>query len=366
MTDQWSTADEPAASTVDTWSTQPAVAAGSAGPLGATGSTGSFGTMDSTGSVGMDDATGSVGVGSSGSFDTMESTGSIDDTDQTIEETIAEIEQTRQEMTGTVEAIGDRLAPKNVMKDATQAVKEATVGKVEDMASQASGFIGGATSSAQGAGGGVIETIKSNPIPALMTGVGLAWLFRSFSSSSSSSSRKPSWDQERMSSYGMGSYGEYRPLSSSGSSGPGQVLDTVGEKVGAVGDRFSGAGETVGNKVSGVGDTVGNTVSGVGETVGSAASQVTGGVGSAAGQVGDKARNVAGSAKTVAGSATQVIGENALAAGAIAVAAGAAIGLILPSTEMERNIMGDAGSKAIDTAKSTVTDTLSKAEGAPA
>ena len=115
---------------------------------------------------------------------------SIDEADQRIEETIAEIEQTRQEMTGTVEAIGDRLAPKNVMKDATQAVKEATVGKVEDMASQASGFIGGATSSAQGAGGGVIETIKSNPVPALMTGVGLAWLFRSFSSSNS---RKPSW-----------------------------------------------------------------------------------------------------------------------------------------------------------------------------
>ena len=109
-----------------------------------------------------------------------------------------------------------------------------------------------------------------------------------------------------MSSYGMGSYGEYRPTSSSGSSGPGQVLDTVGEKVGSVGDKVSGAGETVGNKVSGVG-----------ETVGSAASQVTGGVGSAAGQVGDQAR-------TFAGSATQMISENALAAGAIAVAAGAA------------------------------------------
>jgi phage-related protein len=352
MTDQWRRTEEPAASTVDTWSTQPAVAAGSAGPLGATGSTGSFGTMDSTGSVGMDDATGSVGVGSSGSYDTIEETGSIDEADQTIEATIAEIEQTRQEMTGTVEAIGDRLAPKNVMKDATQAVKEATVGKVEDMASQASGFIGGATSSAQGAGGSVIDTIKSNPVPALMTGVGLAWLYKSFSSGSS---RKPSWDQDRMSSYGMGSYGEYRPTSSSGSSGPGQVLDTVGEKVGSVGDKVSGAGETVGNKVSGVG-----------ETVGSAASQVTGGVGSAAGQVGDKARDVAGSAQSFAGSATQVISENALAAGAIAVAAGAAIGLILPATEMERKVMGDAGSKAIDTAKSTVSETLSKAEGAPA
>ena len=248
----------------------------------------------------------SVGVGSSGSRDTVDSTGSIDEADQRIEETIAEIEQTRQEMTGTVEAIGDRLAPKNVVKDATQAVKEATVGKVEDMASQASGFIGGATSSAQGAGGGVIETIKSNPVPALMTGVGLAWLFRSFSSGNS---RKPSWDQDRMSSYGMGSYGEYRPTSSSGSSGPGQVLDTVGDKVGSVGDKVSGAGETVGNKVSGVG-----------ETVGSAASQVTGGVGSAAGQVSYQARSVAGSA-------TQMISENALAAGAIAVAAGAAIGL---------------------------------------
>ena len=151
-----------------------------------------------------------------------------------------------------------------------------------------------------------------------------------------------------MSLYGMGSYGEYRPTSSSGSSGPGQVLDTVGEKVGSVGDKVSGAGETVGNKVSGVG-----------ETVGSAASQVTGGVGSAAGQVSYQAR-------TSPDRRTQMISENALAAGAIAVAAGAAIGLLLPATETERRVMGDAGSKAIDTAKATVSDTLSKAEGAPA
>ncbi len=276
----------------------------------------------------------------------LESTPSVSEGDEAVEVTVAEIEQTRQELTGTVEAIGDRLAPSNIVNDAKQAVKDATVGKVENMASQASGFIGGATSSAQGAGGGVIDTIKSNPIPALMTGVGVAWLWKSFSSGSSSKSswqNQASWDAGR-----SGSYGEYRPLSGSGSSGPGQMFDTVGDKV-------SGAGETVGNAASQVTDTVGN-----------AASTVTGGVGSAANTVGGTARDVAGTARETAGSVTQIIGQNPLAAAAIAAAAGAAIGLIIPATEAEKRVMGDAGTKAIDTAKSTVTETMAKAESAPA
>jgi len=157
----------------------------------------------------------------------LESTPSVSEGDEAVEVTVAEIEQTRQELTGTVEAIGDRLAPSNIVNDAKQAVKDATVGKVENMASQASDFIGGATSSAQGAGGGVIETIKSNPIPALMTGVGVAWLWKSFSSGNS---KQSSWQSQRSWDAGRsGSYGEYRPLSSSGGSGPGQMFDAVGD-----------------------------------------------------------------------------------------------------------------------------------------
>jgi len=262
------------------------------------------------------------------------------ETDQSVEATVAEIEQTRQEMTGTVEAIGDRLAPGNMVKDATQAVRNATVGKVEDMASQASGFIGGATSTAQGAGGGLVDTIKRNPVPALMTGVGIAWLWKSYSGGSGSQdpwASQSSWSANR-----TGSYGEYKPLASSGGSGPGNVFEAVGDKVSGVGDKVSGAGETVG----------------------SAAGQVTDSVGSAAGAVGGTARDVAGNARSAAGSATQFIGDNALAAAAIAVAAGAAIGLIIPATETERRVIGDAGTKAIDTAKTTVTETIAKAESA--
>jgi len=71
--------------------------------------------------------------------------------------------------------------------------------------------------------------------------------------------------------------------------------------------------------------------------------QASGGVSSAAGAVGGTARDGAGNARSAAGSASQFIGDNALAAAAIAVAAGAAIGLIIPATETERRVIGDAG-----------------------
>ena len=136
-------------------------------------------------------------------------------------------------------------------------------------------------------------------------------------------------------------------MSSSGSSGPGQVLDTSARR-----SALSGTRSAAPARPSATRRAASARPSAAPRARSPAASAVL------------PARSVT-QARSVAGSATQMISENALAAGAIAVAAGAAIGLILPATETERRVMGDAGTKAIDTAKSTVSDTLSKAESAP-
>ena len=79
----------------------------------------------------------------------------------------AEIEQTREEMGGTLNELGDRLEPGHLMDQAKENVRDATIGRVEE--------------TARGMSDMVMDTIKRNPVPAAMAGAGLAllWMNRS-------------------------------------------------------------------------------------------------------------------------------------------------------------------------------------------
>ena len=78
------------------------------------------------------------------------------DTDEEVEVIATEIEQTRDEMTGTVQAIGDRLDPANIVQDAKKTVREATVGRVEQMTSNA-------LETAGDTGSGILEDDSPEP-----------------------------------------------------------------------------------------------------------------------------------------------------------------------------------------------------------
>src|SRR5919199_878210 len=71
------------------------------------------------------------------------------------------IEQTRQGMNDTLSELQHRLSPGSLAGNAGNAVKEATVGR-------SGRFLGDVT-----------ERVKSNPIPAILIGAGVAWLWRS-------------------------------------------------------------------------------------------------------------------------------------------------------------------------------------------
>jgi hypothetical protein len=100
-----------------------------------------------------------------------------------------DIETTRAHMSETVDAIQEKLSPGNMVDDATSAVRDATIGKAQAAA-------GTVSDTARGWGSGALETIRQNPIPAALAGVGLGWLLvvsRRQTSSSSDSSYRPSW-----------------------------------------------------------------------------------------------------------------------------------------------------------------------------
>jgi ElaB/YqjD/DUF883 family membrane-anchored ribosome-binding protein len=217
--------------------------------------------------------------------------------DESVEVIASEIEDTREEMTGTVQAIGERLDPANIVQDAKETVRDATVGRVEQMTSNA-------MDTATETGSGILETIRRNPLPAAMAAIGIGMLLMNRSNGRSSYRPDRNWDG------GWRDTDDYRARYGGGSG----VTERAGETIDQVGEKASRVASDVRSTVGELPDHVGTT------------------------------------AQEIGWNAQHVVEENPLAVGAVAFAVGAAIGMALPETEVERNVLGQAADRAIDTA----------------
>jgi ElaB/YqjD/DUF883 family membrane-anchored ribosome-binding protein len=74
-----------------------------------------------------------------------------------------------------------------------------------------------------------------------------------------------------------------------------------------------------------------------------------------------KAMNNASAATTRVG---QLMRDNPLAAGAVAVAAGTAVGLLLPSTRMESEYIGETGERLVESVEGVARDALGRVQDA--
>jgi hypothetical protein len=218
----------------------------------------------------------------------------------------ADIEETRLEMGGTLNELGDRLDPGHLIGQAKENVREATIGRVEE--------------TAKGMSDMVMETIKSNPIPAAIAGTGLALLWANRKSGNGNGHRA---DSSYRAAYG----------------------DQSGQ---GIGDKVGGAASSVGGKVGDAASTVGDTVSGAVGQVGQTAGQVGQNVGQTAGQVGSQL--------------DRFMQSSPLAMGAIALGAGAVLGGLLPETPQEQKMLGDASRELGHTVRDTVDKAAVKAE----
>lgn len=107
----------------------------------------------------------------------------------------AEIEETRSQMGDTLDEIGERLRPSHIKQQIGQGIRDATVGRVEDAARGAADAVGGA-------GHRLLDTVRDNPVPLAMIGIGLGWLVWGGRGSSSSYYRTGSRQFESQSSTG--------------------------------------------------------------------------------------------------------------------------------------------------------------------
>ncbi len=317
------------------------------------------------------------------------------------EEIRAGIEQTRTDMTGTINAIQEKLNPQALMdqaKDTLQdttanileqakdtvrevttgivdnakdTVREATVGRVEHMVSNA-------TDSAKSTSSNVVELIKHNPLPAAALGLGLGWLFsrNKVGSSGNHGAYQPqNYGQQGSGQQGYGgqSYEQgYRDyLGGQGQNQQNMVDQVVGgikqnpvpSAIASLGvgwwlmNRQGNAGSSSGGQhpsaYSGYrptylsqqqygsqGGGVGDVVGRVQDKVGDIAGQASDTAGQVAGQVGDKASDVANKLGDVAGQAGEVVGS---VAGHVGETAGNVAGAV---AQTAGNVAGGTGNMA--------------------
>lgn len=243
-----------------------------------------------------------------------------------IERTRAEIERTRADMSETVDAIQERLSPENLKEQAKDRVKEATVGR------------------AQEAGSGIVESIRQNPLPAALMSIGLGWLLVNARRQSAERPRyrddayyyPPNRDYSATYDHPI-RYEEQEP----GGPSAGQTLDRAQSKVG---DAASRAQDRVGETASQAQDKAG---------------QITNRAQDRAGRLGDQARN---QAQRVSGGFQRMHRENPLVTGVLAVGVGAAVGLAIPETTKEHEVMGEARDNLVEQAQEKAQEAQQKVQ----
>lgn len=252
-----------------------------------------------------------------------------DEYDENTEQLRADIEDTRADMSQTLNEIQERLSPENLMDQAKEAVRDATIGKVEKVMGQVSETLSAVTEPAREVAGRAGNAIKEvgttvgdqiwkNPIPLALIGLGVGMLvmknYRGQSYGNGSTQRK--FPQGRNSSYSLGDVGQPRQTQqqqSTASSALNQVKDTASD----LANRSTQTLNELGTKAK-------NSASRFGE----------------------------------------IMRDNPLAAGAVAIAAGTAVGLLIPSTQFESEYIGETGERLVDRVEDAARDALGKVQDA--
>ncbi|HJS24025.1 MAG TPA: DUF3618 domain-containing protein [Pyrinomonadaceae bacterium] len=253
--------------------------------------------------------------------------GSAVDYEEDAEQIRAEIEDTRAEMSQTINEIQERLSPEHLMGQVKETVREATIGKVErvmetigEVTEPAREAMSRAGSTIKDGGREIGNRIWRNPIPLALIGLGVGMLWMR--------SRRGNGDDYSRTS-------TPRPRQ--------QNLSGGGQMIGRT--RYTGAGSESG------------TLNQVKEGASNLASRST----EALSNLGTKASETA---SEVSNRFAQLLRDNPLAVGAVAVAAGTAVGLALPSTRFENEYIGETSEMLVDKAQEVARGAIDKVQDA--
>lgn len=222
--------------------------------------------------------------------------------DKSPEDIEREIELTRSRMSQNIDELGDRLKPESLKQDAKDAIRDVAQNAVSNVGEQA-----------RRTGSRLVDVIRENPLPVIAVGAGVTWLLTQRSSSDVSGHR-------------MARYAYTGPERRQGE----------GKGVrGRVGGTISGVKEKVSEAASGIAERATELASGTQERVG---------------DIGSEARRQTRRVRTNLEHAAE---ENPLMVAIGATVLGLALGLLLPGTERENELMGPARDQLMDRAERT-------------
>jgi hypothetical protein len=234
-----------------------------------------------------------------------------------------DIQQTRTEMSETLDAIRDKFSPGELLDQALRYFKSSNSGDrsgVGETASQWASSLG--------------DTVRQNPVPVALIGAGLAWLMMG------GGSRRTASPEPRPHFYDAPVYDAYdTPVSMTrdAQEHSGGLKERVGEMASGVQERMSAAGERVGGMAASARERVGHT----------------------ADRLWHQARRQGGRTQETF---NYLRDEQPLVLGALGFALGAALGAGLPPTHREDELMGETRDHMVQRAQELGEEQLDKAK----
>ncbi|HLY30484.1 MAG TPA: DUF3618 domain-containing protein [Ktedonobacterales bacterium] len=245
------------------------------------------------------------------------------------------IEQTRAQMSEALDALQAKMRPQAIANQAQTLARDMTQGALgamrehlnpHEIADQVTGVVRDVTSrsmttmvnnaqdAAKNAGSSLLERIRQNPVPVALIGLGLGLLL------AQDPLRRAQGQVAQITQQAQGAAGQLAE----------RAQDTAGQLAGQLAERAQDA---------------------TGQVVGQARTQVE--------QLGAQAQQQAAQA----GSWLQeTLKENPLAVGATALAIGAIVGLMIPETPQEHQLMGKTRDALVEQVQTTASETLHKAQ----
>jgi hypothetical protein len=236
----------------------------------------------------------------------------------------------------------------SIVEQTGQAMRAATIGKVEKLATRIQQASENANEASKGLGSIVIRTVKSNPLPATMAAIGLGWLYLRRPDASPRYDGNQEYNTEN---------GTLSRVGGAVNNAAGSMGNAVSGGIGSVSETMGGAANEAGNIIGDTASTVGDAVSDAAGTVGETVGQVAGGTQGAAR---DMVTEVQFQALRIGEGLQMLSQKNPLALGAAGLAVGALIGLAVPESQAEHRLMGGLRDAALDQAGETAQQALNK------
>jgi hypothetical protein len=248
----------------------------------------------------------------------------------------AEIVKTRERLGEHMEALGAQLNPSHLKQRVKDSVREATIGRVQHMASNTRDRIAET-------GRSLAQTISDNPLPAAMAAAGIGWLLLSGRDRPARSTR-----------YLDGAPDEFGTMEESTGAEQGvrarvrDAAETVADKAHDITDRAQEATQHAVQRTKEAGERVAQRARETGERVAHGADRTM--------------QRVREGARSATHRVETQYEESPIGMGAVALAIGLAVGLSVPSTRREAELMGDARDKLVDKTRETIASTTDKVE----